>query len=102
MQKFASKNQVTSESKTSVLKDKSRLASVGGMSAGAVVGSVLIGPVGLIAGSVIGSRVAKNSVSTSVTKKGEDDPDEALRGDGGFDNTEKNGRCCHNNFERWD
>lgn len=102
MQKFASKNQVTSESKTSVLKDKSRLASVGGMSAGAVVGSVLLGPVGLIAGSVIGSRVAKNSVSTSVTKKGEDDPDEALRGDGGFDNTEKNGRCCHNNFERWD
>lgn len=80
------KNEKKSENaKAPVLKDKKRLAGVGGMSVGAVVGGILLGPVGLVAGSLVGSRLAKATVSDqSGDVKGE----ETLRKDEGFDDTE--------------
>lgn len=51
-------------SKDSILRDKRRLAGVGGMSAGAIAGSVLLGPIGIAAGAMVGSRVAKAHVTS--------------------------------------
>mmetsp|Transcript_14434 Transcript_14434/g.30346 ORF Transcript_14434/g.30346 Transcript_14434/m.30346 type:complete len:701 (-) Transcript_14434:211-2313(-) len=86
--------------KKSVLKDKKRLAGVGGMSAGAVVGSILLGPVGLIGGSMIGSRMAKASVKDD--KKDEDIVDEGdIRKDDMFENPEQDGDECRDSSSEW-
>ncbi|KAL9187460.1 hypothetical protein ACHAXT_001563 [Thalassiosira profunda] len=67
--------------KPSVLQDKKRLAGVGGMSAGALVGTALLGPVGLVAGSYIGSKVARSAVSNKDPAPADND---AARGDESF------------------
>ncbi|KAL7468001.1 hypothetical protein ACHAXS_008225 [Conticribra weissflogii] len=87
--------------KKSVLKDKKRLAGVGGMSAGAVVGSILLGPVGLIGGTIIGSRMAKASVKDN--KKDEDIIDEGnIRKDDMFENPEQDrDECCDSSSNEW-
>lgn len=56
--------QSDTSSNDSILQDKRRLAGVGGMSAGAIAGSVLLGPIGIAAGAMIGSRVAKAHVNS--------------------------------------
>ena len=107
--KFTSRNVASSReqsdlsgvenTKTSVLKDKKRLAGVGGMSAGAVVGSMLLGPVGLIGGSLIGSRLAKSSVSDS--NKECSNEEENIRRDGEFDKLEGGEDACRDNSSDW-
>eukprot|EP01083_Nonionella_stella_P117316 349441_1 len=49
-----------------ILKDDKRLAGVGGLAAGAAVGAVCLGPIGVLAGSMIGTRMAKAHVENNT------------------------------------
>jgi hypothetical protein len=67
--RHSSSGESDTSSNDSILRDKRRLAGVGGMSAGAIVGSVLLGPIGIAAGAMIGSRVAKAHANSEENVK---------------------------------
>ena len=69
----SSSSQSDTPSKDSILRDKRRLAGVGGMSAGAIAGSVLLGPIGIAAGAMIGSRVAKAHATSEENNFSDDE-----------------------------